>query len=333
MRNWVGDENGVAVLTSLEGATYGFAYGSGLAALDAVLKLLKTGDHVISEANIYGGSARMMREFYAPLGLEFTFLDTRNVETVAAALRPTTRLVFSETPTNPMMRLTDLQAMGDLTQTHGLLLVVDNTFATPIFQQPLSYGADIVLHSTTKYLNGHSDMVGGMLVCHRDDLADKLGFIQMAGGAIPGPMDCWLALRGAKTLPLRMQQHDSNGRAIAAWLADRDDVPKIYYPGLDSHPQHDLACRQMSGFGGMISFDLETEERAARFLNALQVLSLAESLGGVETLISHPASMTHASIPRDQRIRVGITDGLVRVSVGLEDKDDLIEDLDQALSA
>jgi len=319
-------------VASLEGATHGIAYGSGLAALDAVLKLLKAGDHVISEANIYGGSARMMREFYQPLGLEFTFVDTRNIETVAAALRPATRLVFSETPTNPMMRLTDLRAMGDLTQAHGLLLVVDNTFATPIFQQPLNYGADIVLHSTTKYLNGHSDMVGGMLVCHRDDLAEKLSFIQMAGGAIPGPMDCWLALRGAKTLPLRMQQHDRNGRAIAAWLAERDDVPKIYYPGLPSHPQYDLACRQMSGFGGMISFDLEDPERARRFVEGTRIFSLAESLGGVESLVSHPASMTHASVPQDMRAEMGLTDSLVRLSCGIENVDDLIADIDRALA-
>ena len=319
-------------VASLEGATHGFAYGSGLAALDAVLKLLKAGDHVVSEANIYGGSARMMREFYVPLGLEFTFVDSRNIETVEAALRPTTRLVFSETPTNPMMRLADLRSMGDLTQAHGVLLVVDNTFATPIFQQPLNLGADIVLHSTTKYLNGHSDMVGGMLVCRRDDLAEKLAFIQMAGGAIPGPMDSWLALRGAKTLPLRMQQHDRNGRAIAAWLAERDDIRKIYYPGLPSHPQYQLACRQMSGFGGMIAFDVEDPERARRFVEGTRIFSLAESLGGVESLVSHPASMTHASVPHHMRQEMGLTDSLVRLSCGIEDVDDLIADIDQALT-
>lgn len=319
-------------VAGLEGGTHGFAYGSGLAALDAVLKLLKAGDHVVSEVNIYGGSARMMREFYAPVGLEFTFVDTRDIDAVAAAVRPETKLIFSESPTNPMMRLADLRALGDLAQARGLLLVVDNTFATPIFQQPLGLGADIVLHSTTKYLNGHSDMVGGMLVCHRDDLAEKLAFIQMAGGAIPGPMDCWLALRGVKTLPLRMQQHDHNGRAIAAWLAERDDVPIVYYPGLPSHPQYQLACQQMSGFGGMISFDLEDPERARLFVEGTKLFSLAESLGGVESLVNHPASMTHASVPQHLRDEMGLTDSLVRLSCGIEAAEDLIGDIDMALA-
>lgn len=319
-------------VASLERGTHGFGYSSGLAALDAVLKLLKAGDHVISEADLYGGSGRMMREFYVPLGLEFTFVDSRDIAEIERARRPETKLVFSETPTNPMMRLTDLQALGDFTQAHGLILVVDNTFATPIFQQPLAMGADIVLHSTTKYLNGHSDMVGGILVCDRDDLAEKLAFIQMAAGAIPGPMDAWLALRGAKTLPLRMQQHDRNGRVIAEWLNDRSDIEKVYYPGLPSHPQYELACRQMSGFGGMISFDLEDPDRARRFLEGTRIFSLAESLGGVESLISHPASMTHASVPLDMRKEMGLTDSLVRLSCGIEAVDDLLADLDQAMS-
>ncbi len=319
-------------VASLERGTHGFGYSSGLAALDAVLKLLKAGDHVISEANLYGGSGRMMREFYVPLGLEFTFVDSRDIAEIERARRPETKLVFSETPTNPMMRLTDLQALGDFTQAHGLILVVDNTFATPIFQQPLAMGADIVLHSTTKYLNGHSDMVGGILVCDRDDLAEKLAFIQMAAGAIPGPMDAWLALRGAKTLPLRMQQHDRNGRVIAEWLNDRSDIEKVYYPGLPSHPQYELACRQMSGFGGMISFDLEDPDRARRFLEGTRIFSLAESLGGVESLVSHPASMTHASVPLDMRKEMGLTDSLVRLSCGIEAVDDLLADLDQAMS-
>lgn len=320
-------------VASLEGGTHGLAYGSGLAALDAVLKLLKAGDHVISEANIYGGSGRMMREFYAPLGLEFSFVDTRDIASVEAELRPETRLVFSETPTNPMMRLTDLAALGDLTQAHGLLFVVDNTFATPIFQQPLRYGADLVLHSTTKYINGHSDMLGGMLVCDRDDLAERLAFIQMAAGAVPGPMDCWLALRGAKTLPLRMQQHDATGRTIAKWLEQRPDVPSVFYPGLESHPQYDLACRQMSGFGGMISFDLGDPERTKRFVEGTKIFSLAESLGGVESLVNHPASMTHASVPVAMREEMGLTDSLVRLSCGIENVEDLLADIEQALDA
>ena len=319
-------------VASLERGTHGFGYSSGLAALDAVLKLLKAGDHVISEADLYGGSGRMMREFYVPLGLEFTFVDSRDIAEIERARRPETKLVFSETPTNPMMRLTDLRALGDFTQAHGLILVVDNTFATPIFQQPLAMGADIVLHSTTKYLNGHSDMVGGILVCDRDDLAEKLAFIQMAAGAIPGPMDAWLALRGAKTLPLRMQQHDRNGRVIAEWLNDRSDIEKVYYPGLPSHPQYELACRQMSGFGGMISFDLEDPDRARRFLEGTRIFSLAESLGGVESLVSHPASMTHASVPLDMRKEMGLTDSLVRLSCGIEAVEDLLADLDQAMS-
>ena len=318
-------------VASLEGGTHGFGYSSGMAALDAVLKLLKAGDHVISEANLYGGSGRMMREFYAPLGLEFSFVDSRDIGEIERARRPETKLVFSETPTNPMMRLTDLNALGDLTQAHGLLLVVDNTFATPIFQRPLSMGADIVLHSTTKYLNGHSDMVGGILVCHRDDLAERLAFIQMAAGAIPGPMDAWLALRGAKTLPLRMKQHDKNGRVIAEWLNDRSDIEQVYYPGLPSHPQHELACRQMSGFGGMISFDLGDPDRARRFVEGTRIFSLAESLGGVESLVNHPASMTHASVPHDMRVEMGLTDSLVRLSCGIEDVEDLLTDLDQAM--
>ena len=318
-------------IASLESGTHGFGYSSGLAALDAVLKLLKAGDHVISEANLYGGSGRMMREFYAPVGLEFTFVDSRDIAEVERARRPETKLVFSETPTNPMMRLADLTALGDFTQAHGLLLVVDNTFATPIFQQPLTMGADIVLHSTTKYLNGHSDMVGGILVCDREDLAEKLAFIQMAAGAIPGPMDAWLALRGAKTLPLRMQQHDLNGRVIAEWLNDRSDIEKVYYPGLPSHPQYELACRQMSGFGGMISFDLDDPDRARRFLEGTRIFSLAESLGGVESLVNHPASMTHASVPLDMRKEMGMTDSLVRLSCGIEAVEDLLADLDQAM--
>jgi cystathionine beta-lyase/cystathionine gamma-synthase len=320
-------------VASLEGAAHGFAFGSGLAALDSVLKLLKSGDHVVCGDNVYGGSQRLMERIYVPLGLSFTFVDMREVAAIERALTPATRMVYCETPTNPMMNLVDLAATGDLTQAHGFLFVVDNTFATPYFQRPMEHGADIVLHSTTKYLNGHSDMVGGLLVTGRDDLAERLGFIQNAAGAVPGPMDCWLALRGLKTLPLRMRQHDASGRRIAEWLRQRRDVERVYYPGLPEHPQHDLACRQMGGFGGMISIELGDPARAKRFVESTRVFALAESLGGVESLIGHPASMTHATVPLAMRQKMGLTDSLVRLSCGIEDTDDLIGDLDQAFQA
>jgi len=320
-------------VAALEGGKHGFAFGSGLAALDAVLKVLKSGDHVVCGENLYGGSHRLMERIYTKFGLRFSYVDSRDIRNLEAALQPETRMVYCETPTNPMMALTDLAAVGDLTQAHGYLFVVDNTFATPIFQRPLEYGADAVLHSTTKYLNGHSDMVGGMLVTRRDDLAEQFGFIQNASGAVPGPMDCFLALRGTKTLPLRMRQHDANGRAVAQWLADRKDVKKVYYPGLASHPQHDLARKQMSGFGGMISFDVGDVARARRIAERTRIFSLAESLGGVESLMGHPASMTHASVPPAMRAAMGLTDSLLRLSCGIEDIEDLIADLDRALGA
>lgn len=320
-------------VAALEGGRHGFAYGSGLAALDAVLKLLKAGDHVVCGENLYGGSHRLMERVYTRFGLRFSYVDSRDIRNLETALRPETRMVYCETPTNPMMALTDLAAVGDLAQAHGYLFVVDNTFATPVFQRPLEHGADIVLHSTTKYLNGHSDMVGGMLVTSRDDLAEQLGFIQNAAGAVPGPMDCFLALRGTKTLPLRMRQHDANGRTVAAWLAERKDLRAVYYPGLASHPQHELARRQMSGFGGMISFDVGDVARAQRIVERTRIFALAESLGGVESLIGHPASMTHASVPPAMRQAMGLTDSLLRLSCGVEDPEDLIGDLDQALKA
>jgi cystathionine beta-lyase/cystathionine gamma-synthase len=320
-------------VASLEGGTFGFAFASGLASLDNVLKLLSAGDHVVSGENVYGGSHRLMQQVYARLGVEFTFVDTRDIRNIEQALRPATKLVYCETPTNPMMNLTDLSAVGDLTQAHGLIYVVDNTFATPFFQRPLEHGADVVLHSTTKYLNGHSDMVGGMLVTRRDDLAERIGFLQNAAGGVPGPMDCWLALRGVKTLPLRMRQHDANGRAVAEWLAAQKTVQKVYYPGLSNHSQHELAKRQMTGFGGMISFDLGDTAKARAFVERTHVFALAESLGGVESLIGHPASMTHASVPRPMREAMGLTDSLIRLSCGIEDTADLIQDLEQALGA
>jgi len=320
-------------VAALEGGSFGFAFGSGLAALDTILKLLKAGDHVVAGDNLYGGSQRLMSRVYADLGLRFTFADMRNVSAVAGALTPATRLLYCETPTNPMMFLTDLAEVADLAQARGIVTVVDNTFATPFFQRPLALGCDVVLHSTTKYLNGHSDMVGGILVTSREDLAERFGFLQNAAGGVPGPMDCWLALRGIKTLPLRMRQHDQTGRRVAQWLTSRPEVRKVYYPGLPSHPQHELACRQMSGFGGMISIDLGDVGRARRFVEATELFALAESLGGVESLIGHPVSMTHGSVPQALREATGLTDSLVRLSCGCEDAEDLIADLERAFEA
>jgi len=320
-------------VAALEGATHGFAYGSGLAALDVLLKVLKSGDHVVCGENMYGGSHRLMERIYTRFGLKFSFVDSRDIRNIEAALRPETRMIYCETPTNPMMQLTDLSAVGDLTQAHGFLFAVDNTFATPIFQRPLEVGADVVLHSTTKYLNGHSDMVGGLLLTKRDDLAEQFGFIQNAAGAVPGPMDCFLALRGTKTLLLRMRQHDASGRVVAQWLSERKDVQRVYYPGLPSHPQHELAKRQMSGFGGMISFDVGDAARARRIAERTRIFVLAESLGGVESLMGHPATMTHASVPPTLREKMGLTDSLLRLSCGIEDVEDLVADLDQALKA
>src|SRR6059036_733705 len=319
-------------IAALEGGRHGFAFASGLAAVDAVLKLLSQGDHVVSGENVYGGTHRQMTHIWARHGLEFSFVDAADAANVAAAVTPRTRMVYAETPTNPMMRLCDLQAVAAIARGAGALCVVDNTFAIPCFQRPLELGADVVLHSTTKYLNGHSDMVGGMLVVNADDLAEQIGFIQNASGAVPGPFDCWLALRGTKTLALRMRQHDANGRRIAEWVSTHPRVERVYYPGLPSHPQHELARRQMKGFGGMISLELGSLERARRFVERTRIFALAESLGGVESLIGHPASMTHASVPQALRDKMGLSDSLVRLSVGIEDVEDLIADLDQALA-
>ena len=320
-------------VAALEGGRHGFAFGSGLAAVDAVVKLLSAGDHVVSGENVYGGTHRQMTHIWARLGLTFTFVDGGDLDAVAGAITPATKLVYAESPTNPMLRLSDLAATGEIAQRAGALFVVDNTFATPCFQRPLELGADIVLHSTTKYLNGHSDMIGGMLVTGRDDLAERLGFIQNSSGAVPGPLDCWLALRGIKTLPLRMRQHDANGRRIAEWLSHHPRVRSVNYPGLPSHPQHDLACRQMTGYGGMMSVELGDAAFARRVVERTRVFALAESLGGVESLIGHPATMTHASVPLELRRKMGLTDSLIRLSVGIEDVEDLVEDLDQALAA
>lgn len=318
-------------VASLEGGRHGFAFSSGMGCLDSIMKLFQAGDHVVCGENVYGGTFRLFDKLLTRAGLRFTYVDTRDLQKVEEAMTADTRAVIVETPTNPLMRLTDLAGCAEIAHRHDALLVVDNTFATPYFQRPLEYGADIVWHSTTKYLNGHSDMVGGLAVVSDDGLAERLQFILNAAGAVPGPFDAWLVLRGTKTLHLRMRQHDANGRAIAAWLVEQMGDERVIYPGLPSHPQHELACRQMSGFGGMISLDLGTKERATRMLNKVRVFSLAESLGGVESLISHPASMTHASVESDRRDSMGLSEGLVRLSCGVEDVGDLIGDLEQAM--
>ncbi len=319
-------------LATLEGGRQALAFASGLAAIGTVLQLLQAGDHVVCTDNVYGGTYRLAERVWRRFGLEFSFVDTSVPETVAAAIGPKTRMLFVETPTNPILTLSDLAALSRLTRARGLLLAVDNTFMTPFFQRPLQLGADVVVHSTTKYLNGHSDMVGGVVVVNDSELAERLRFLQNAAGAVPGPFDCWLLLRGVKTLALRMMQHDRNARELARVLAGHAKVRKIYYPGLAAHPQHELACKQATGFGGMISLDLVGIENARVFMESLRLFLLAESLGGVESLVCHPASMTHASVPADERARLGITEGLVRLSVGIEDVEDLVRDVEQALA-
>lgn len=317
-------------VASLEGARHGFAFSSGLGCVDSIMKLFREGDHIVCGENVYGGTFRLFDKILQPMGLRFSYVDTRDPQRVADAMTPATRAIVVETPTNPLMRLTDLAAVGQIARKAGALMIVDNTFASPFFQQPFRLGADIVFHSTTKYLNGHSDMVGGIALCNDDALADRLNFIQNAAGAVPGPLDCWLALRGTKTLHLRMPRHDANGRAIAGWLAERLGPEPVNYIGLPTHPQHELAKRQMTGFGGMMSVEMGTHERAAHVLGRVRLFSLAESLGGVESLISHPASMTHASVEPERRAALGITDGLIRLSCGVEDVGDLLADLDRA---
>ncbi len=318
-------------VAALEGAKHGFAFSSGTACIDSIIKLFQSGDHIICGENVYGGTFRLFDRLLKNYGLSFTYVDTRDPNRIAEACTPNTRAVLIETPTNPLMWITDLGAAAEAAHAAGALLIVDNTFATPYFQHPFQHGADIVYHSTTKYLNGHSDMIGGIALLNDDGIAERLGFIQNAAGAIPGPFDCWLALRGTKTLHLRMPRHDENGRRVAAYLAERLGAEHVIYPGLESHPQHDLARRQMTGYGGMITVDMGTRERAAAFLSGTRIFSLAESLGGVESLISHPASMTHASVPPDRRASLGITDGLVRLSCGVEDVGDLLSDIEVAL--
>ncbi len=318
-------------VAALEGARHGFAFSSGMGCLDSIMKLFSAGDHIVCGESVYGGTFRLFDKILTRMGMSFSFVDMRDPDKVAAAVTKATRGILGETPTNPLMRLTDIAAVAAIARDANALLIVDNTFASPYFQRPLELGASIVFHSTTKYLNGHSDMIGGMAVTNDDSLAERLQFIVNAAGAVPGPFDCWLALRGTKTLHLRMERHDSNGRAIAKFLAERVGEDNVLYPGLPSHPQHELAKRQMTGFGGMISVELVTRDRAAAVLKKVKVFSLAESLGGVESLISHPASMTHASVEPERRAQLGLSDGLIRLSCGVEDVGDLIADLDQAL--
>jgi cystathionine beta-lyase/cystathionine gamma-synthase len=318
-------------VAAIENGRAAFAFASGMAAIGAIGTMLKAGDHVVVSKDTYGGTFRFFDKILTRAGVTFSWVDTSRLDEAEQAITSATRLLFVETPTNPTMQLTDLAAAADLAHRHGLRLAVDNTFASPCIQRPLELGADLVVHSTTKYLNGHSDSVGGIVVATRDDDIEWLRFVQNAEGAILGPFDSWLVLRGTKTLALRMERHSANGFALAQFLEAHAKVRRVLYPGLPSHPQHALARKQMRGFGGMLTFDLGSFEAARTLLNAVRLCSLAESLGGVETLISHPATMTHSSVPVERRAAIGITDGLVRVSVGVEDIDDLTDDFAEAL--
>jgi cystathionine gamma-lyase/cystathionine beta-lyase/cystathionine gamma-lyase/homocysteine desulfhydrase len=318
-------------IAAIEGGKAAFAFASGMAAEGAVMTLLQSGDHIVVTDNTYGGTYRLFERVLRKYQLDFTYVDTSNLGEIRRAIRPSTKMLFLETPTNPVLRITDLAGACEIAHEQGVVVVVDNTFASPYVQRPIGFGADLVVHSTTKFLNGHSDSVGGIVVAVRDDHVEWLRFVQNAEGAILGPMDAWLVLRGTKTLPLRMERHNASAQLLAEFLASHPKVKKVHYPGLPDHPQHALARRQMRGFGGLISFELGSIDRARTLLNSVSLMALAESLGGVETLISHPASMTHASVPPERRQQIGLTDDMVRVSVGIEDVDDLKDDLTQAL--
>ncbi len=321
-------------LAALEGAKYGAAFGSGCAASDMLMHLLSAGDHVVCSDDVYGGTFRLFDKVFARHGMTFSFVDMTKREEIEKAIRPNTRLIWVETPTNPMLKLIDLEMAADVAKKHELISVCDNTFMTPYFQRPLEFGFDIVTHSTTKYLNGHSDVVGGFVCTSNKELADRIYFLQNAAGGVPGPMDSFLVLRGVKTLHVRMDRHVQNAEKIAGFLSTHPKVNKVTWPGLTSHPQHALAKKQMKGFGGMMTFDLKGGLEAARkFLKAVKIFACAESLGGVESLIEHPAIMTHASIPKENREKLGITDGFIRLSVGIEDANDLIDDLKAAFDA
>lgn len=320
-------------LAAIENAKYGLAFSSGVAATDAVLKLLAPGDEVVAGADMYGGTYRLFTKIFEKFGIKFHYVDMREVANIEAAINANTRLIWTETPTNPLMNVTDIAAVAALAKKNNILLCVDNTFASPYLQNPMDLGADIVMHSSTKYLGGHSDVIQGALMMNDADLREKLYFIQKSCGAVPGPMDCFLVLRGIKTLHVRMQRHCENGEKIARFLRNHPAVGKVYWCGFEDHPGYAIARQQMRGFGGMMSFTLKDDsvENAFRVLSSTRVFSLAESLGGVESLINHPASMTHASIPREERLKNGLTDSLIRLSVGIEDVDDLIEDLNRAI--
>jgi cystathionine beta-lyase/cystathionine gamma-synthase len=320
-------------LASLENGVAARVFSSGMAAIHAIVTMLKSGDHAVCGNDLYGGTPRLFNQVMADFGLEFSYIDTPDAENVERSIRKNTRMVYVETPTNPLMRLSDLSAISAICKPKKVLLVVDNTFMSPYFQQPLTLGADMVVHSTTKFLNGHSDGLGGVVVCAHQEHAEKLAFLQKAVGAILSPFECWLVLRGVKTLAARMEIHDRSGRIVADFLAKHKNVKAVFYPGLSDHPQHALAKRQMRGFGSMITFETGSLKNANRMLKKVRVCSLGESLGGVETLISHPATMTHAGLGAKGRKAIGITDGMVRISVGIEDVDDLLDDLDQALNA
>jgi cystathionine beta-lyase/cystathionine gamma-synthase len=320
-------------LAALEGGTAARVFGSGMAAINAIATMLKSGDHIVAGHNLYGGTPRLFNQVLANFGLTFTYVDTSDADNVKRAFENNTRLLFLETPTNPLMELCDLRAISELSHRHGVEVVVDNTFMSPYFQRPIELGADMVVHSTTKFLNGHSDGLGGVVVCTKPEQAEKLAFLQKCAGAILSPFECWLILRGVKTLAVRMEQHDRSGRKVADYLSKHKKVQRVFYPGLPDHPQHDLAKRQMSGFGSMIAFETGSLANANKMLRKVRICCLAESLGGVETLISHPATMTHAGIGEEGRRKIGITDGMVRISVGIEDVDDILADLDQALAA
>lgn len=320
-------------VASLEGARFGYAFGSGMAAIDTVMRLLSAGAHVICSEDMYGGTFRLFDKVLRRYGYQFSIVDMSDINAVQSAVLPETAMIYTETPTNPMMRITDLSAMANIAKEAKALLVVDNTFATPYFQNPISLGADIVVHSATKYLGGHSDLVSGVVITDREDLAEQIKFLQNAIGAVPGPFEPWLLLRSVKTLAIRMEKHQENAQAVARLCEHNSNVKATWYPGLTSHPHHELAKRQMTGFGGMISIETGSFEAAQKFAKAVKVFTLAESLGGVESLLCHPVSMTHGSIPKDQRDRLGITDGLLRLSCGIEDTNDLLADIEQALSA
>ena len=318
-------------LAAIENGKAAFAFASGMAATTAVMTLLKSGDHVVVTDNTYGGTYRLFERILRNYQLDFTYADTSRLGEIERAIRPSTRLLFLETPTNPMLCLTDLAGACTIAHARGIAVAVDNTFASPYVQRPIDFGADLVIHSTTKFLNGHSDSVGGAVVAVREDHIEWLTFVQNAEGAILGPMDAWLVLRGTKTLPIRMERHNTNTMALAEYLSSHPKIAAVHYPGLPSHPQHDLARRQMRGFGGLMALQMGSLERARTVLNSVRLMALAESLGGVETLISHPATMTHASVPPARRLRLGITEDMIRISVGIEDLDDLKDDLAQAL--